>query len=142
EAVPHLQAVLAREPQHCQALFALAQSHCGLQQPEQAVPVLQTLVTRYPGWRDYAAWHKLIAVRCETGDPGGAVALCRDLVRLAQSLQHKCLLAEHLINLGEKAEACKVVEQGLDDYRYLSGVSRRRDGRWVGKAKQLRKQCQ
>ena len=35
------------------------------------------------------------------------------------------------------AEARKVVEQGLIDYRYLTGISRRRDRRWVGKAKQL-----
>jgi hypothetical protein len=32
------------------------------------------------------------------------------------------------------------VEQALADYRYQTGVSRRRDGRWVSKAKQLLKQ--
>jgi hypothetical protein len=48
-----------------------------------------------------------------------------------------CLLAECLLEAGEEAEARKVLEQGLDDYRYLRGPSRRRDGRWVGKARQL-----
>ena len=49
--------------------------------------------------------------------------------------------AEHLLKAGEKAEARQVMEQGLDDYQYLTGPSRRRDRRWVGKAKQLRQQA-
>jgi hypothetical protein len=32
------------------------------------------------------------------------------------------------------------VQQGLEDYRYLTGLSHRRDRRWVGKAKRLLKQ--
>ena len=47
---------------------------------------------------------------------------------------------KHLLDTGEKGEARKIVERGLEDYRYLRGPSRRRDGRWVGKAKQLLKQ--
>src|SRR5438105_3280483 len=49
-------------------------------------------------------------------------------------------LAEHLLDTGDKGEARRIVDRGLEDYRYLSGPSRRRDGRWVGKAKQLLKQ--
>jgi hypothetical protein len=140
EARSHLEAVLAREPDHCQALFLLAACHRGLTHPEQAVPLLQKLIARHPSWRNYQAWHTLIAVRRETGDMAGAIASCRDLARTAPSLEHKCLLAEHLLKTGDNVEAGKVVEQGLDDYHYLTGPSRRRDRRWVGKAKQLLKQ--
>ncbi len=140
EALPHLEAVLAREGEHCQALFLLAASHRGLGHPEQALSPLQKLIARHPSWRDYRAWHTLIEVRRETGDLDGALTSCRDLVRVAPSLEHKCLLAEHLLRTGEKAEAAKVVEQGLEDYQYLTGLSRRRDQRWVGKAKQLLRQ--
>jgi len=108
--------------------------------PEDAVPLLQKLVARHVSWRDYQAWHTLIEVRREAGDLDGALTSCRDLARAAPSLEHKCLLAEHLLITGEKGEAGKVVEQGLEDYRYLSGPSRRRDRRWVGRAKQLLKQ--
>jgi hypothetical protein len=139
EALPYLNAVLAREPEHCRCLFLLAQCHRGLGHAEEAVPLLLKLIARQPGWSDYQAWHTLIEVFQETGDHSGALVRCRDLVRLAPSLQHKCLLAEHLLDRGEKGEARRIVEQGLDDYRYLSGPSRRRDGRWVGKAKQLLK---
>jgi hypothetical protein len=140
EALPHLEAVLAREADHCQALFLLAASHRGQGHPEQAMPLLQKLIARHHSWRNYQAWHTLIDVRQECGDLSGALGSCRELARVAPSLEHKCLLAEHLLKTGEKVEAGKVVEQGLEDYRYLTGPSRRRDRRWVGKAKQLLKQ--
>jgi hypothetical protein len=140
EALPHLQAALEREPEHCWTLFLLALAHRGLGHPEQAVAPLEKLVARHAGWKDYKAWHLLIAVCEQSGDQVRAVARCRELVRIAPSLENKCLLAVHLVKAGEKAEAQKIVEQALADYRYQTGVSRRRDGRWVGQAKQLLKQ--
>jgi hypothetical protein len=140
EAMPHLEAMLAREPEHCRSLFLLARSHRGLGHPEEAVPLLQKVIARQPTWNDYAAWHMLIEVCDETGDLPGALMRCRDLARMAPSLEHKCLLAEQLLQRGEKGEARRIVEQGLDDYRYLTGPSRRRDRRWVGKARHLLKQ--
>jgi hypothetical protein len=140
EALPYLEAVLAREPEHCQCLFLLADCHRGLKHPEEAVPLLQKLIARQPNWSDYKAWHVLIDVCQASGDLPAALTRCRELCRLAPRLEHKCLLAEHLLQRGENVEARRVVEQGLDDYRYLSGHSRRRDGRWVGKAKQLLKE--
>ena len=46
----------------------------------------------------------------------------------------------NLLEAGEKAEARQVVEQGLNEYRFQTRVGRRRDARWVGKAKQLLKE--
>jgi hypothetical protein len=137
EAVPHLEAVLAHEPTHCQALFLLASCRRALGRPDEAVPLLEKLIARHPSWREYEGWQRLVEFREEAGDRAGAVASCRELARVAPSLEHRCLLAEHLLAVGDKGEARKVVEQGLDEYRYLSGYSRRRDRRWVGKAKQL-----
>jgi hypothetical protein len=47
------------------------------------------------------------------------------------------LLARHLLGTGEKTEAGQVVRQALEEYRYAAGLSRRRDRRWAGKARQL-----
>lgn len=137
EAVPHLEAVLAREPNHCQALFLLGQAHRQLGQRERALPFLRKLVGHHAAWNNYEAWHALISLCRETGDTVGAVAHCRELVRAAPSLEHRCLLAEHLLATGDNGEARQVAEQGLASYRYLTGPSRRRDRPWVGKAKQL-----
>jgi hypothetical protein len=140
EAVPHLQAVLAHEPEHGQVLFDLA--HCHRQQghPAEAVPLLQKLIKRHPGWGNYSGWHALIAAQAEAGDAAGAVASCRDLLKAAPTLEHKCLLAEHLLGGGDKVEARQVLEKGLEDYAYSEGRSRRRDRRWAREAKQLLKQ--
>ncbi|HEV3118420.1 MAG TPA: tetratricopeptide repeat protein [Gemmataceae bacterium] len=141
EALPHLEAVLARESEHCQALYALAEAHRGLGHPEQAVTPLQKLIARHSGWSDYKAWNALIHVRDICGDQDGALGACRDLARIAPTLEHKCLLAEHLLATGQKEEAGRVLAQGLDDFRYTTGLSRRRDRKWLGKAKQLTKQA-
>jgi hypothetical protein len=141
EALPHLEAVLARESEHCQALFALAEAHRGLGHPEQSVAPLQKLIARHSSWNNYKAWTTLIHVRDVCGDAAGALDACRDLARVAPNLEHKCLLAEHLLTAGQKEEAGRVLAQGLDDFRYTSGLSRRRDRAWVGKAKQLMKQA-
>ncbi len=137
EAVPHLQAMLAREPEHCRALFALAQAERGLGRTDQAVPLLQRLIVHQPGWGDYQAWRLLVETCREAGKPDAALAHGRELIRVAPSLQHRCLLAECLLDAGQTVEARKMLQQGLDDYQYLTGTSRGRDRRWVGKAKQL-----
>jgi hypothetical protein len=141
EAVPHLEAVLAREPEHCQVLFALAQAQRGLGHPELAVPPLRKLIHRHSSWQDYKAWRELISVLVETEDVAGGVETCRELSRIAPSLQHKCILAEQLLDTGATAEARKTLEMALEDYRYLTGLSKRRDRRWVGRAKQLLKEA-
>jgi hypothetical protein len=137
EAVGHLQAMLAREPEHCGALFRLAEARRGLGQPEQAVPLLQKLIVHQPGWGDYTAWRLLVEVCRDAGQADAAVTHGRELARVAPNLQHRCLLAECLLDANPAAAARKVLEQGLDDYHYLSGASRGRDRRWVGRAKQL-----
>src|SRR5947209_1491542 len=103
EAQPHVEATLAREPEHCQALFLLAQCRRGLGQPAEAVPPLRQLIARHPSWENYKGWHTLIVAHREAGDLAGAVAQCRDLARVAPGLEHRCLLAEHLLETGEKA---------------------------------------
>jgi hypothetical protein len=142
EAAPHLEAVLAGEPEHCQALFALAECRRGSGHPDQAVEPLRKLIRRHASWQDYKAWPELISVLRETGDTAGAVESSRELARYAPSLEHKCLLAEQLLDVGAGAEARKTLELALEDFRYLTGVSRRRDRRWVTRAKQLLKETE
>jgi hypothetical protein len=141
EAIPHLEAMLARESEHCRALFAMARAQRGLGRPDQAVPVLQKLVKHQPGWGDYSAWRMLVEVSQEAGDRAATLTHSRELARIAPTLQHRCLLAERLLEAGETAAARQVLEQGLDDYQYLRGPSRSRERRWVGKAKQLLEQA-
>jgi hypothetical protein len=140
EAVPHLQAVLSHEPEHCQALFSLASAQRGLGQFDQAIPNLRKILKRHPTWGNYGAWHMLINVYGAAGNPDEALASCRELARVAPSLQHVCMLAERLLDAGEKEEARKLLERSLEDYRYMTGIARRVARPWVGKTKQLLRQ--
>jgi hypothetical protein len=140
EAVPHLQAVLAHEPEHCEALYVLATCYRQQGNAEQAVPLLQTLLKKHPGWNHYSGWHALIDARVAAGDEVGAVSSCRDLVKAVPSLENKCLLAEHLTAAGQKAEARQLLEKVLEDYAFMEGRFRRRDRRWAREAKAMLKQ--
>lgn len=142
EAVPHLDSVLKREPDHCRCLFLLAQAYRGQGRPAQAVPLLKRLVAAQANWGDYKAWRALIEASAESGDPAGAVAACRDLARLQPSLENKCLLADHLLESGQRIEAVMVLRDGLEEYQFATGQTRRRDGRWVSRARQLLKESE
>ena len=105
EAVPHLEAVLKTEPDHGMALYSLATCHHALGRSAEAVPVLQKLLGRDNRWGNYAGWRLLVAAQDELGDGAGALQSCRELTRLAPTLQNQCLLAEHLLDGGQTIEA-------------------------------------
>jgi hypothetical protein len=142
EAVPLLEAVLAREPELNRALFLLSRARRGTDRAADAVPLLRSIVARQPAWSEYAAWYLLIDCCRDCEDTPGTIAGCRELARIMPSMEHTCLLAEELLAAGEGVEARKVIQQALGEYQYATGQSRRRDRRWVGKAKRLLQQCE
>ena len=140
EAIPHLEAVLAQEPDLSQPRYLLAQCHAEQGQPEQAVPVLEKLIARDRTWSNYAAWHLLIRILGESGAGDRALATCRELARLAPTLQHQCLLAERLLAEGQDDEARQLLRRSLEEHQYAPGFIRRRNRRWASRARQLQKQ--
>jgi hypothetical protein len=141
EALPHLQAALKTEPEHGTALYSLALCHKEMGNPDLAQPVLEGLLAREPRWSNYVAWHLLIDVRTQAGNPAGAVEACRQLVRLAPTLEHHCLLAEHLLAAGHAEEARNLLERSLRDHDFAPGPIRRRNRRWASEARRLLKQA-
>lgn len=139
EAVPLLESALKREPEHCQVLYALAFCHTELGHPEKALPLLDQVMLRDRCWSDYRAWRLQIAARGQAGDGTGALEVSRELVRLAPTLEHRCLLAERLLAEGQPEEASAVLEESLEAHRYAPGPIRRRNRRWVSRARALRK---
>jgi hypothetical protein len=139
DALPHLETVLIHEPEHCQALFAKARCLRAQGHPAEAVPVLQKLIKRQSAWGNYQAWHTLVEVREEAGDAAGATQTCRELLRASPTLQHKCLLAEHLSADGHADEARQLLEKALVDYRYQSRHTWA-NRRWAWRARQMLKE--
>jgi hypothetical protein len=74
-------------------------------------------------------------------DADGALELGRELARLAPTLQHRCLLAELLIDGGQYDEAYDLLEQSLEEHRYAPSLSRRRNGAWARQARRLQKRA-
>jgi hypothetical protein len=81
-------------------------------------------------------------MHAESGAADKALASCRELARLSPTLQHKCLLAEHLLENGLNDEAAQMLERALEDHQFAPGFIRRRNWRWAGQARRLQKQAQ
>jgi hypothetical protein len=138
-ALPHLDTALKMESDHSRVAYCLALCHARIGHPKTAVTLLRTLVQREPRWSNYQGWHLLIEARAQAGDTDGALQTCRELVSLAPSLEHQCLLAEHLLEHGLGDDARAVLERSLQDYYYTPGPLRRRNRRWASQARRLQK---
>ncbi len=139
EAVPPLEEALKTEPDHGQILYSLALCHVRLGRPDTALPFLEKLLARDPRWSNYVGWHLLIEARGNKGDGAGVLDACRELVRLAPTLQHQCVFAEHLIAQGRGDEARALLERSLRDHTFAPGPIRRRNRRWAGVARRLQR---
>lgn len=141
EALPHLEKAHPMEPEHSQVMYSLAVCYKESGQTEKAKPLLERIIRRDRTWSDYAAWRMLIETKEKNGDKAGALATCQDLVKLAPSLRHRCMLAEYLLESGERGPARELLDQALQDHYYAPGPLRRRNRRWAGEARRLLKMC-
>jgi hypothetical protein len=110
-----------------------------LNKPETAIESLKKIVARDRSWSNWRAWHLLIECQLQIGDRAAALASAQELVKYSPTLHHRCLLAEQLIDQGQRDEAWDLLERGLADYSYCPGPLRRQDRPWAGVAKKLMK---
>jgi len=137
EATPHLEAVLAIEPDYCAALHALAVCWLATGAAEQAVAPVEKLIHRDHRWANYRAWRTLIDVQLARGRPADALAACRGLEQRLPTLETKCLLAKHLLDNGIPSEAAQLLDQALEDHHFTPWSARWRNRRWARKARRL-----
>jgi hypothetical protein len=137
DAIPHLEAVLAIEPDYCAVLHALAECRLATGAAEQAVAPLQKLIDRDHRWEHYRAWRTLIDVHLARGQPADALKACRAFEKGLPTLENKCLLAEHLLDNGIPAEAVQLLDQALEDYHFAPWSARWRNWRWAREARRL-----
>jgi hypothetical protein len=137
EALPHLEAARKLEPEHGLVLYTLARCHVEQGHPQLATPILEGLLKRDPRWSNYAGWRLLARARAESDDAEGAVQACRDLVRLAATMEYTCLLGEYLLAAGQTIEAQTLLENTLRDHDFAPGIIRRRNRRWAREARRL-----
>ncbi len=139
EAIPILDSARKIEPGHGSVLYALARCHTGQGNFDQAAELLQRIIDRDPRWSDYAAWRLLIETHQDAGLGDTAVLKARELVKMAPTLRHKCILGEILIDQGQTEEARTLLDQALQDHAFTPATLRRPGRPWAKQARRLLK---
>jgi hypothetical protein len=142
EAIPLLEAILAADQIHCQAMHDLALCHLACKQPQQAVAMLDRLMKRDSRWSYYRAWHTLIDAHVAGGQPAEALTACRALEKMVPTLQNKCLLAEHLLDNQLQSEAIHVLDAALEEHSYAPLGKRLKNWKWARQAQRLLKEAE
>jgi hypothetical protein len=139
EAIPVLEAAHRVEPEHGSVLFALARCHAGQKNQGQAAAFLERIIKRDPRWSDYDAWRLLVETHLDAGQHELALEKARELVKIAPTLRHKCILGEILIDQSYKGEARALLEGALDDHAFTPTTLRRHNRAWAKRAGKLLK---
>lgn len=142
EAIPLLEAVLAADQIHCQAMHDLALCHLVCNQPQQAVAMLDRLMRRDSRWSYYRAWRTLIDAHVACGQPGDALKAARDYERMVPTLENKCLLAEHLLDNKLKSEAIHVLDLALEEHSFAPLAKRLKNWKSARHAHRLLKEAE
>lgn len=142
DAVPLLEAILATDHIHCQAMHDLALCRLAMNQPKEAVAMLDQLMKRDSRWSYYRAWRTLIEAHVACGDPGKALDACKDYVRMVPTLENKCLLAEHLLDNKHSSEAIHVLDQALEEHSFAPFGKKLKNWKWARHAQRLLKEAE
>jgi hypothetical protein len=137
EAIPILEAILATDQIHCQAMHDLALCHLACAQPKEAVAMLQRLMQRDSRWAYYKAWRTLIEAHVACANPAEALKACRELAKMVPTLENQCLLAEHLLENNLHAEAADILMQALEDLSFAPLGKRLKNWGWARHARKL-----
>ena len=138
-ALPPLESAQKKEVHLGHVLYSRALCLSRLGRPAEALPLLDQLLQREPRWSNYRAWHLLIETHQQNKSRSAALDSCRMLVKLAPTLEHKCLLGEFLLQEGQKEEAQRLLQDALRDHQFNPGPIRRRNRRWASAARRLLK---
>jgi hypothetical protein len=137
DAVGYLEGALKREPDFAPANFALARCKYELHDSAEAERLLTTIVSKEPRWSDYAAWRLLLDVQEDLKRHEALIDTARQLVKMAPRLEHKVILADRLARMNQEGEARLVLENALQEQRFVTGAIRRINRPHVRRAQRL-----
>jgi hypothetical protein len=137
QAIPYLEAILAFDSDYGIALHSLAECKLATGAPDEAAGLLDKLIRRDYRWSNYRAWRTLIGVHEARGQPADALQTCREFEKRLPTLENKCLLARHLVDTGNSAEAVTLLDRALEDLHYAAFRERLRNYRWSREARRI-----
>ncbi len=142
DALPLLEAVLAVDEIHGQAMHDLALCHLACQEPQQAVAIIERLLKRDSRWSYYRAWRTLIDAHVACGQPAQALKACRELEKMVPTLENRCLLAEHLLDNQLHSEAIHLLDLALEEHSFAPFGKRMKNWRVARRAQQLLREAE
>ncbi len=137
EAAAHFGAVLARRPEEHDALYGAGVCALELGRYEEATEALERLESLNPGYRDFALYPELAEAYERQGAADQALELLRTLARREPRLRHVVVLAERLVEHGERREAVERLQTALREHADAPRYVRRNDRRWARRATAL-----
>jgi hypothetical protein len=140
EAREHFQGVLERRPEEHDALFGLGVCELELGNLDAAAGAFEKLEALNPAYRDFAVYPELAVTYERQGDIAKSIELLRLLVRREPRLRHAVLLAERLVQVGERDEARELLGEALTDHEDAPRYVRRTNRRWARRASALLEQ--
>lgn len=137
EAEPIFSEVLAKEPEHKDALFGAGLSRMQTGDLPGAIDALSTLVARDATYRDYAAHLELCDILWKTGGHAEAIAETERLIKRSPRARHRVTLAHYLIEDGKQAQARMVLERAIDEHPAGNRHEMKRDKTWIVQARRM-----
>ncbi len=120
--------------------LGLASCRMGLEDYENAVASLHTLLELQPTYQDYKGWTMLAEALHRLGRTEEAAGQMAKLVRTSPRLNHRLYYAHYLKLVEKQAEARKQLEEGLMEHEHAPRFLRRQQSAWARQAKQMLRQ--
>jgi hypothetical protein len=137
EATAIFSEVLEHDEDNKEALYGLARCEIERGRNEQALPILEKLVTVDMAHSDYSACEDLAATQWACDQPEAAIQTLRELARKSQRFTHKTTLAQYLSLTDQGAEAREVLTAALEDHANSPAYLKRTERRWAKQARAL-----
>lgn len=137
EAEPVFASVLARDPDHKDALYGAALCRIEMGDLGGALKALDALVKLDPAYRDFAAHLELCDVLHETGARAEAIEETERLIKRSPRARHRVTLAHYLIAGGKTAHARMVLERAIEEHAAGNAHEKKRDKAWVAQARRM-----
>ncbi len=137
EAAGLFQAVLKQRSKERACLYGLARCHAARGAHADAIALLNGLIAQDKAYLDFAPWTDLVDAQRAGGDHAAALESLEALVKASPRMDHKLLLAQHLITLDRTDRARGVLTEALEAHSVAPHHIQRHGRQAAGAAREL-----
>ncbi len=140
EALGHFEEILERYLDNTEALYGAGVSRAARGDHGVAAGHFRRLVDKQPGYRDYVVWKDLAEALWEDGKREESLEAVREINKFNPRVDHQLLLAQCLVSMKQEAEARKLVDDALTDFKHSPAYVKRSYGASASRLRKLRRE--